>query len=57
MGVNANYNTLARLNPFTILGYIARSKVIDLFYTITWGEPPRRTARETRAQSREEAPE
>lgn len=39
MGVNANYNQLARLNPFTILGYIARSKVIDLFYTINSDRP------------------
>ena len=39
MAPNANYNQFARLNPFTILGYIARSKVIDMFFTVNSDRP------------------
>ncbi len=39
MAPNANYNQFARLNPFTIIGYIARSKVIDLYHTVNSDRP------------------
>lgn len=39
MAPNANYNQFARLNPFTILGYIARCKVIDMFHTVNSDKP------------------
>lgn len=35
LAVNANYNQFSRLNPYTIAGYVARSKVMDLFNIIT----------------------
>ena len=39
MAPSSNYNQFARLNPFTILGYLARSKVIDLYNTIHHDQP------------------
>ena len=48
---------IALTRNLTLVGRAGTDNAVDLFYTITWGEPPRRAARETRAQSREEAPE
>lgn len=39
MAPNANYNQFARLNPWTILGYIARSKCLEMFHTINHDQP------------------
>jgi hypothetical protein len=36
---NANYNQFARLNPWSILGYIARSKCLELYLTIESDTP------------------
>lgn len=39
MAPNSNYNQFARLNPWTILGYIARSKALEMFHTINHDQP------------------
>ena len=39
MAPNSNYNTFARLNPWTILGYIARSKCLEMYNTINNDRP------------------
>jgi len=39
MAPNANYNQFARLNPWSILGYIARSKCLETYLTINSDTP------------------
>jgi len=39
MAPNANYNQFARLNPWSILGYIARSKCLEMYLTINSDTP------------------
>lgn len=39
MANNANYNQLAKLNAWTIVGYTARSKALELFHTFTSDDP------------------
>lgn len=36
---NANYSSLARLNSWVITGYVAKSKCLDLYHTITSDDP------------------
>ncbi len=36
---NANYNALARMNAWLIVGYTARSKCLELYHTISSDEP------------------
>lgn len=39
MANNANYNQLAKLNSWVIVGYTARSKALELFHTFTSDDP------------------
>lgn len=39
MANNANYNALAKLNSWVIVGYTARSKALELYHTITSDDP------------------
>lgn len=39
MGNNANYNTLAKLNSWVIVGYTARSKCLELYHTFSSDDP------------------
>ena len=39
MANNANYNALAKLNSWVIVGYTARSKALELFHTFTSDDP------------------
>lgn len=39
MANNANYNALARMNSWLIVGYTARAKCLELFHTINSDEP------------------
>lgn len=39
MANNANYNALAKLNAWVIVGYTARSKAMELFHTFTTEDP------------------
>ena len=36
---NANYNSLAKLNSWVIVGYTARSKAMEMFHTFTSDDP------------------
>lgn len=39
MANNANYNTLAKLNSWVIVGYTARSKCLELYHTFSSDDP------------------
>lgn len=39
MANNANYNALARMNSWLIVGYAARSKCLELYHTISSDDP------------------
>lgn len=39
MANNANYNQLAKLNSWVIVGYTARSKALELYHTFTSDDP------------------
>lgn len=39
MGNNANYNTLAKLNSWVIVGYTARSKCLEMYHTFSSDDP------------------